>query len=111
HLRIKATGHVDVAENLEVPGLPPAVLGDRVEIATGDRAGIVDEDVDIGALGGEFVDVLAIAEVECEHPHADIVFAGDLPASFFKVGGGGGPQGDVAAFLRQHFGAGAPNPL
>ena len=64
HQRVEAPRHVDVAEHLEVPGLAPARLVDLRDVAARDRAGIVDQDVDVGALGGKLVDIAAVAEVE-----------------------------------------------
>src|SRR6185312_1280859 len=96
HPVVKAAGHVDVAEDLEIPGGAPAVLGDHVEIAAGDRPGVVDEDVGVGALGDQLVDFAAVAEVERENPDADIVLGRDRGASRFEIGGGAGYERDIA---------------
>ena len=111
HQRVKAPRHVDVAEHFEVPGLAPALLVDLGDVAARDRAGIVDEKVDVGAFGGELVDILAVAEIERVVAHRDIVLAGDLGAHLVEVRGGARHQHDVTALLRQSLGAGLPDPL
>ena len=87
----------------------PARLVDLGDVAARDRPRIVDEKVDVGAVGGELVDIAAVAEVEREDPDADIVFAGDLGPRRFEIGRGARYQDDVASFLGQDFGAGPPD--
>ncbi len=111
HQRVEAPRHVDVAEHLEVPGLAPARLVDLRDVAAGDRAGVVDQDVGVGAVGREPVDVAAVAEVERVGAHRDIVLAGDLGARRFEIGCGARHQDDITAFLGQHLGAGPADPL
>jgi hypothetical protein len=53
HQREVGAGQIDVAEDLEVPGLTPACLVDLLDRAAGNGAGIVDEDVDLGKVARE----------------------------------------------------------
>src|SRR5207249_9890012 len=56
--------HVDVTEDLEIPGLAPARLVDLGDVAARDRAGVVDQEIGVGAFGGELVDIAAVAQIE-----------------------------------------------
>src|SRR2546423_14279108 len=58
---------VDIAEHLELPGMTPSRLVDRLERSAGNVARVVDEDVDICALAGEFAQRAAIAQVNRMH--------------------------------------------
>ena len=55
HGGVERARHVDVAEHLQIPRLPPALVVDLVKAASRDGAGVVDQDIDVGMLGGEFV--------------------------------------------------------
>jgi hypothetical protein len=44
-----------VAKYLQVPRLAPALVIDLVEAAGGNSARIVDQNINVGILGGEFV--------------------------------------------------------
>jgi hypothetical protein len=61
---------VDVAEHLEVPRAAPDFIAGRAEVARGIRAGVVDEDVDLGASGREALLILDLREVD--RVYADI---------------------------------------
>jgi hypothetical protein len=55
HAVVVQTAKVDVAQYLKFPALAPGRLVDRPEIASGNDAGIVDQDVDVTRLFGQFV--------------------------------------------------------
>lgn len=55
HVPIEMAGHVDVAEHLEVPGIAPDLVRHLVDLSRRIGTGIVDEDVDGGAVAGKAV--------------------------------------------------------
>src|SRR6185312_146016 len=55
---------VDVAEHLEIPCAAPDFIAGRGKVARGIRAGVVDEDVDLGTGGREALLILNLRKVD-----------------------------------------------
>ena len=111
HARIERAGQADKTENLEIPCLSPDCRVDATEIAGRDRAGIVDEDVDVGAGGGEFRDLGVAAEIarmdRCPGAEAGVEIVPDGR----EVGFGARGEVEAAALGGECLGDGAADTL
>ena len=85
HVRIDDAGQIDVAVDLDVPGLAPGLAVDLRERAGRDVAGIVDQDIDVRAGLAERLD-LGLPEVAAVDRHLDAVLLGQpLRQSFIAA--------------------------
>ena len=48
HVGVNKTGQVDIAKHLQLPGVTPCPLVDLLKRASGNVAGIIDENIDTG---------------------------------------------------------------
>ena len=64
HARQDVARQVDIAEDLEVPAMPPSLRRHLVERAARHRAGIVDEDIAVAGHIRQGLDVLVPGEIE-----------------------------------------------
>jgi hypothetical protein len=78
HKGIEDARHVHGAEHLQVPGRAPARLVDIKQRAAGDRAGIVDEDVDVREQPRKPRHVGAVAEIGRVGANRHVVASLDL---------------------------------
>src|SRR5581483_7722702 len=101
HLREVGAREIDVAEDLEVPGLAPTRLVDLLDGATGNGAGVVDENVDVGKVTREPARRLAAAEIERYRGDGDIVMGADLAFGRLEIAGVSRHQHEVAALGRE----------
>src|SRR5262249_22260052 len=63
HAAIEFAAHVDVSEDLQLPGLTPARVVELEQVAFRDRAGIVDQNVDRAGLLHDGLARLGLREV------------------------------------------------
>ena len=91
--------------------MAPGRLVDLVDRAARNVAGIVDEDVDIGGVAGEFRDVLVLAQVDDMGGRADLVRRAQPLGQRLQLLAVAGGQHDVAAFLGKGFGRSRANAL
>ena len=106
HQRIEGTTHVHIAEDLEVPGLAPGRLVDIEQAAARNGAGIVHQDVDVGIIAGELVDLGAVGQVGGDRVDAHIRFLRDRGFRYGEHVGATRDDDDVAAFAGENFGSG-----
>ena len=109
HQGIEGARHVDGAEHLQVPGCAPARLVDIEQRAGGDRAGIVDEDVDVREQPRKPCHVGAVAEIGRVGANRDVVASLDLRARDVEIGGATGHQHETAALGRKRLAHRAPD--
>src|SRR4051812_25217074 len=75
HARIELARQVDEAEHLKLPRVAPLRLVERLDRAARDVAGVVDQDIDAGALFGEPPERRAVAQIDRMRLH----FATEAP--------------------------------
>ena len=109
--RIEGAAHVDIAEDLEVPGLAPCRLVDIEQAAAGNGAGIVHQDVDVGIIAGELVDLAAVGEVGGDRVDTNIRFLSDRRLRCGQRVGAARDDDDVAAFAGENFRGGPADAL
>ena len=111
HLRIDRAGEVDVAEHFQFPGVTPGRLVDLVDRTARDIAGIVDEDVDVGGILHQFLDVGWFSQVDDMRGRVDLVGRTQPVAQGFQLIAAAGGEPQVAAFLGKGLGRGRANAL
>ena len=79
HARIDNAREIDIAEDLDVPGLAPGLAVDIDERAGRDVARIVDQNIDVGAGAAQCLDLAGLAEVAAVDRHRHAVLAGEPP--------------------------------
>ena len=55
---------VDIAEDLQLPGVTPCRLIDFLKRTSGNVAGIVDKDIDAGGIVGQPMKVVRFAQID-----------------------------------------------
>ena len=91
--------------------MAPARLVDLLDIAAGNGAGVVDENIDVGEIARQAARRVALAQIERDDRDGDIVLRADLLARRGQIGGGARHQHEVAAFRRQRARGGAADAL
>src|ERR1043166_2158158 len=76
HARINLAREVDVTEDLQVPGPPPRVRTDLIDPRPADRAGIVDDDIDVAACPAQREHGVGSAQVARMAYHLDRMAVG-----------------------------------
>jgi hypothetical protein len=105
------TAEIDVAEHLEVPGVTPAGLVDRLQVAGRNGAGIVHQDVDVGTGRRQRPRRIAVAEIDRMDRHRNVVPRLDRLLGAFEVRLGARREMQMAAFLGKLPGARQANSL
>src|SRR5262249_7061197 len=106
HLRIDRAGEVDVAEHLQLPGVAPGRLIDLVDRAAGNVAGVVDEDVDVGGILHQFLDVRRVAQIHHVGGRIDLVLRSQAVGERLQLVAAAGGETKVTTFLGEGFGGG-----
>ena len=108
---VEVAAHVDVAEDLQVPGLAPARVVQLEQVALRDRAGIVDQDVDRAGFLDHGLARLGPRQIGGMDFHRHIVPRPDLVARALQVRGGARHEEQAASLAREFLGDGAADPL
>lgn len=106
HRRIMGAAQIDVAEDLEVPGLAPGGVVDLVDGAAWDRPGVVDQNVDAGGCLGQGVLRFRLAEVARMDRRLHAVAVIDLVPRGCEIGLAARGQVQAAPLGRQGLGDG-----
>src|SRR5437764_13756430 len=89
--------------------MPPSRLVDLVDRAAGDIAGIVDEDVDVGGVLHQLLDVGSAAQVDDMAGRVDLVLRAQAISERLQRVAAAGGKAKVAAFLGEGLGGGRAN--
>jgi hypothetical protein len=108
---IEVAAHVDVAEDLQVPGLAPARVVQLEQVALRDRAGIVDQDVDAACLLDHGLARLGPRQIGGMNLDRHVVPRPDLVARALEVRGGARHQEQAAPLAREFLRDRASDPL
>ena len=81
----KRAGHVDIAEDLEIPGLAPALFGHLMNVAGGNGARVVDDDIGRADRLHQFRNVGAVGNVDGVKVDAFALGARDLRRGGFQI--------------------------
>src|SRR5207248_7442733 len=106
HLSVDRAGEVDIAEHLQFPGVTPGRLIDLVHRAARNITGIVDEDVDVGGVFHQSLDVLAFAQVDDVRGGVDLVCPAEPIGERLQLITAAGRQMEVTTFFGKGFGGG-----
>ena len=94
----KSTCHIDVAEDLEIPGLAPTGLVDAVQISPRYGAGVVDQDVRGSHSGEQLSHGSAAADVFRVQKYPRPILTADLRCRRFEILWTAGYEVNGAAF-------------
>ena len=101
HLLQIEPGEADIAEDLEIPADPPGRLVDVVDRATGDGAGIVDQNVDVRKRRGDTLARRPIGEIRGQRTHIDAGRLAERSGLFFQAVPRAGHEVHMHALARQ----------
>jgi hypothetical protein len=111
HRGVDRAAEIDVAEHLEIPGVAPPCLVDRLEVPCRNGTCVVHEDVDVVAGRGQGACVVAAAEIDGMDRHGNVVPRLDRLLGALEIRFRPRREMQVAAFLGKLSGAGQANAL
>src|SRR5690606_24679826 len=111
HARVDQAAQIDVAENLQLPAIPPALFVDLEQAAAGDDACVIDENVDVSAALDQRLARAGLGDIERVDLDLHVGDGRNFLANAFEVFRTACSQMQIDTFFRKRLGDALANPL